>query len=146
MNKKIKIYTDGGARGNPGPAATGVVIFDQDDKLLKIDAKYLGDATNNQAEYEALVQALQIAQKMDNIKSVECYLDSELIVKQLNGIYKTKSDNIKQLKLRVDFLMQSFEEISFHHIRREFNKIADKLVNIALDAVEAKLKIHKCVT
>jgi ribonuclease HI len=135
MTKSIKIYTDGGSRGNPGPAAGGIVIFDKFDKLLKINAKYFGKMTNNQAEYEALISALRTAQFM-NVKKVTCYLDSELIVKQLNGVYKLKSDNIRGQKETVDKLIESFDSIEFFHVKREENTIADKLVNIVLDSKE----------
>lgn len=134
MGKSIKIYTDGGSRGNPGPSAVGIVIFDKNDKLLKFNAKYLGIATNNQAEYEGLLTALRMAQFMD-VNEIKCYLDSDLIVKQLTGVYKVKSPNIKGLKSSVDKLITKFEKVEFVHVRREYNKFADKLVNIVLDAV-----------
>jgi len=130
---EVTIYTDGGSRGNPGPAACGIVIFDTSGKLLKIHAKYLGNVTNNQAEYEGVVTALRIAQAMA-VKKVKFYLDSELIVKQLTGIYKTKSSNITPLKTTIDKLIRNFDNVSFQHVVREYNKFADKLVNIVLDA------------
>ncbi|MFC1780285.1 ribonuclease HI family protein [Patescibacteria group bacterium] len=135
MTKSIKIYTDGGSRGNPGPAAGGIVIFDNNDKLLKINAKYFGRITNNQAEYEALISALRTAQLM-NVSKVKCYLDSELIVKQLNGVYKIKSDNIRGHKETVDKLSRNFDSIEYFHVTREKNTFADKLVNIVLDSKE----------
>jgi ribonuclease HI len=137
MSDTLKIYTDGGARGNPGPAAGGILIFDENDKLLKINAKYYGKITNNQAEYEALLTALRMAQAM-NAKNLECYLDSDLIVKQLTGVYKVKSPNIKSLKATVDKLVANFEKVEFLHVKREYNKFADKLVNIVLDAKKTK--------
>jgi ribonuclease HI len=135
MNDSIKIYSDGGARGNPGPAAGGFAIFNSKDKLIKIDAKYFGEITNNQAEYKAFEMALKAAQRLGK-KDLECYLDSELIVKQLNGEYKVKSENIKSLKASIDRLAENFDNIEFLHVKREYNKIADKLVNIVLDARE----------
>ncbi len=138
MTKSIKIYTDGGARGNPGPAATGVVIFDKSDKLLKLDGKYLGTATNNQAEYEALIQALELVQRHGGVEKITCYLDSELIVKQLTGLYKIKNDKIKEFKEKLDSITQNLGKIEYIHLKREKNKLADKIVNIILDAVEKK--------
>ncbi|MBN2016030.1 ribonuclease HI family protein [Candidatus Dojkabacteria bacterium] len=133
----IKIYTDGGARGNPGPAAGGILIFDENDKLIKINAKYFGKMTNNQAEYEALLTAFRMIQVMD-VKNAKCYLDSDLIVKQLTGIYKVKNPIIKRLKATLDKLAVQLGKVEYFHIRREENKFADKLVNIVLDAKEQR--------
>jgi len=83
MAKKLKIYTDGGARGNPGPAGVGVAIFDEKENLIKTAKKYLGKATNNQAEYKALILALELAKKL-GAEEVDCFLDSQLIVNELN--------------------------------------------------------------
>ena len=130
---KAIIYTDGGARGNPGPAAAGVVIFDDHKKLISLEGKYLGKATNNEAEYQALIIALDAAHKL-GIAIAKCYLDSELIVKQLNGEYKVKSPKMISKKAKVDELVKNFSQLDFIHIRRKYNKFADKLVNIALDA------------
>ncbi len=135
MTKSLKVYTDGGSRGNPGHAAIGVVIFDENDKLLKINAKYIGKATNNQAEYEGLLTALRMIQVMD-VKEVKFYLDSELIVKQLNGKYKVKNAIIKGFNSEIDKMVSNLGKVEFIHIKREFNKIADKLVNIVLDSKE----------
>lgn len=132
MNK-YKIYTDGGARGNPGPAAGGVVVFDEDGKLIALEGKYFGKLTNNQAEYEALILALEIITKKE-CRKVVCYLDSELIVKQMNGEYKIKNTQIKRYKKKIDKLTKEIEEIEYKHVFREKNTYADKLVNIVLDA------------
>lgn len=131
----ITIYTDGGARGNPGPAAAGIVILSENNKILKIEGKYLGIRTNNQAEYEALINALEIALRL-GIQNVTCYLDSELAVKQLKGEYKVKNEGIKPLKMKAVSLSESFKSIEFNHIERAKNHVADKLVNIVLDAIE----------
>jgi ribonuclease HI len=131
---KVTIYTDGGARGNPGPAATGIVILSESSKILKIDGRYLGIKTNNQAEYEALIMALEAALRLGT-RNVTCFLDSELAVKQLNGEYKVKNAGIKPLKDKVDSLRKSFDSVSFNHIERAKNHVADSLVNIVLDAV-----------
>jgi len=134
---KYYIYTDGGARGNPGPAATGVVILDADKQVIKTASSYLGETTNNVAEYAALVLALELVTKLaktplDN-NEIAAYLDSELIVKQLNGQYKVKNAGLRTLFDEVNKLSLPFGKISFTHIRREKNTEADALVNIELD-------------
>jgi ribonuclease HI len=129
---KLTIYTDGGARGNPGPAAIGVVIFDAAGKKIKSLGKYIGTATNNEAEYQALIAGLGLALEL-NADELECFLDSELVVKQLTGQYKVREERLKQLVMDVLRLKNKFKKISFHHLLREKNKLADKLVNDALD-------------
>ena len=128
---KVKVYTDGGARGNPGPAAIGVVIKGNDDKVQEYN-KYIGEATNNQAEYQALVLGLEKAKAL-GAKIIDCFLDSELVVKQLDRQYKIKNKGLGPFFLKIWNLSQSFEEINFHYIPREENKEADRLVNLALD-------------
>ncbi|RJQ34619.1 reverse transcriptase-like protein [Candidatus Parcubacteria bacterium] len=126
-----RLFTDGGARGNPGPAAIGGVLY-QDDKLIKNFHKYIGRATNNQAEYQAILFGLEMASK-NNISELECYLDSELVVEQLNQRYKVKDKELAKIFVKVWNLTLSFKKISFSHVRREQNKEADALVNKALD-------------
>ncbi|EKD46967.1 MAG: Ribonuclease H [uncultured bacterium] len=133
----VRLYTDGGARGNPGPSGAGFVIYalnDQDQEAEKIfaDGKYLGDATNNIAEYEAVILGLTKALEL-NASSVDLVMDSELIVKQLNGEYKVKNEGLAQKYLQVHNLLYRFERVTFRHVRREFNKEADAQVNKALD-------------
>jgi len=130
-----KLYTDGGSRGNPGNAAFGCVLFD-DDVLLAINGGYLGKQTNNQAEYEALIAGMKLSKKND-VDMLVCYLDSELVVKQLKGEYKVKNGNIKPLFKKVQKKLDDFEAVTFEHVRREQNQFADKLVNICLDSVES---------
>lgn len=130
----IKVFTDGGARGNPGPAAIGVVIG------AKKYSKYLGRATNNQAEYQAVIFALEQAKKL-KLQELEINLDSELVCKQLNRQYKVKNANLQKLFLKAYNLSQNFKQIKFKHIRREKNKLADKLVNQELDKLK-KLKYN----
>ncbi len=131
--KKI-INTDGGARGNPGPAGIGVVIADDKGNILHRFSEYIGETTNNQAEYQALVKALEESKKLGfSGDDLECLLDSELVVKQLNGQYKVKNEGIKPLFLQIHNLRSSFHSVIFRHIRREQNKEADRLVNEALD-------------
>lgn len=137
MEKNIIINTDGGARGNPGPAAIGVVISDEEGKIIKEFGRYLGVATNNQAEYKALIAALEEMKNMDfGDVSIECLLDSELVVRQLNGQYKVKNEGIAPLFLQVRNLQNSFKSIIFKHIPREKNKRADFLVNESLNQKE----------
>jgi len=128
---KIKIFTDGGARNNPGPAGIGVVIYDEKDNVIRTHNSFIGDATNNEAEYKALISGLKIATEIS--KSVRFFLDSELVVKQLNGEYKVKNKEMKRFYDEAQVLKMGFKEISFSHIRREENKLADKLVNEAID-------------
>ncbi len=128
----VKIYSDGGARGNPGPAGIGVVICDKDGKCKKF-SRFIGRATNNQAEYQALIFALEKARDL-NPEEINCLLDSELIVKQLNGKYKVKNKDLKPLFEKVIALSIFFNRVSFRHIPREKNKEADKLVNQIIDA------------
>jgi len=128
---KLMLFTDGGARGNPGPAGIGAVIMNQDKKVIKTIKKYIGEATNNQAEYEAIKAGLTEALKM-NPHEIECFLDSELVVQQLNGKYKVKDKDLQQLFSDVqDLIFMKF--VTFHHVPREQNTLADKLVNEALD-------------
>jgi ribonuclease HI len=134
MIDKIIIYTDGGARGNPGPAAIGVAIFDvaNTHQPIKTFGKYLGETTNNQAEYRALLAGLGLAQKL-GARHVVCYLDSELVVKQLTGSYKIREEGLKDLAMDVIRAKNNFDQVEFKHVPREKNKLADQLVNEALD-------------
>lgn len=134
---KITIYTDGGARNNPGPAAIGVVII-QNDQILKKYAEFIGQATNNQAEYQAVIFAIKkikllFGKKEAKKMELEFLIDSELVVKHLNHQYKIKEKDLQSLFIEVWNLMIDFKKIDFKHILREDNKEADKLVNQALD-------------
>ena len=131
MNK-LTIYTDGGARGNPGPAAIGVVIYGPGENPIKQRGKYIGNATNNQAEYKALIEGLAEAH-LQGASEVACFLDSELVVRQLNGQYKVKEPELQNLITEVFRLSNKFIKVKFEHVGREKNKLADKLVNEALD-------------
>ena len=142
---KIIIHTDGGSRGNPGEAAIGVVI----ESVLtgkKEYGEYLGHATNNQAEYQAVVFALKKVKQLvgsDKCKEVvvEFYVDSELLEKQMNGEYKIKDEDIKDYFIEIWNLKIDFKEESFKHILRDKNEAADKLVNQVLDRESGKLAI-----
>lgn len=140
MNK-IFINTDGGSRGNPGPAAIGVVFFDENEKRFFECGECIGTATNNEAEYKAIIKALEVLSKSKWLKEnnhngakVICRLDSQLVVEQLNGNYKIKQDHIRVFVNRIKEIMQDFHlDIQFIHIPREKNQEADRLVNQALD-------------
>ena len=127
------IYTDGGARGNPGPAAAGGVIIADDGTIAAEVSEYLGIATNNVAEYRALIVTLERALEA-GCSDVDVCVDSELVAKQLNGAYRIKDAKIVPLAARVRHLLRQFDAASVHHVRRDQNKRADKLVNAALDA------------
>lgn len=129
--EKFKLYTDGGARGNPGPAGIGYVIW-QGNKLVDKGGKYIGEATNNQAEYQAIILGLQKAKELE-IGELECFLDSELVVKQLNREYKVKDKDLAPFFVKVWNLSLEFKKISFSHVPRAMNKEADKMVNQAID-------------
>ncbi len=145
MKYNFLIHTDGGSRGNPGPAALGVVI--EGDAVGKKEyGEYIGEATNNVAEYSAVIFALKKLKSLvggekakDSI--VQVHADSELLVKHLNGEYKIKEENIRNLFLDVWNLKLDFGEVIFRHIPREENHGADKMVNQALDLENSKLDI-----
>jgi len=130
--KKYIIHSDGGARGNPGPAAIGAVIKDEQGLEIQYISQKIGETTNNQAEYKAIIAALEKALEM-GVEYAECFLDSELVVQQLNHKYKVKNKELAPLFLKVHNLSLQFKKISFHHVMREKNKEADRLVNEALD-------------
>lgn len=135
MENKVVIYTDGGSKGNPGPASIGVVI--EHNKEKKEYSEQIGEATNNVAEYSALIFALKKTRQIlgkDKAKTskLACYSDSELMVKQLNGEYKIKNTELKDLFIEIWNLKQDFKEVEFKHIKREKNSAADRLVNEAM--------------
>lgn len=139
--EQIIIYSDGGARGNPGPAGIGVIITQSlKGKTQKVQeiSKYIGEATNNQAEYKAVIEALNWIEGHkvdlgDNIE-IEFFLDSQLVTEQLNQRYKIKNEGLKPLFWQVrELVMKLGGKVSFKFIPREKNKIADKLVNEAID-------------
>lgn len=130
--EKLIIYSDGGARGNPGPAGIGVVIFDEQGKAVKGVREFLGEKTNNEAEYEGVIRGLREAAAL-GAEVIEFRLDSELVQRQLNGIYKIKTPHIQELFLRVRNLETKFKKVVYQHVPREQNSEADKLVNKAID-------------
>jgi len=136
---KIIIYTDGGARDNPGPAALGVVISNEKNQPLKRYSEFIGEATNNEAEYAAVIFALKKVKALFGKKKiknteVEIRLDSELIAKQLAHQYKIQEENLGKLFLKIWNLLLDFGQVNFKYIPREENKEADRLVNEALDS------------
>lgn len=132
MKKKLIVYTDGAARNNPGPAGIGIVIKNSSEKTIKEINEYIGKATNNVAEYRAVIRALEEVNKI-GASTVDFFLDSELVVKQLNGLYRVRDVNLQQLLLRVRELEKDIDDIKFSYVPRENNKEADKLANIAIN-------------
>lgn len=135
MDKKIKkllIYTDGGARGNPGPSGIGAVLYDLEHNIVDEISEYIGTATNNQAEYKAVLAAIERAHSL-GAEMIDFYIDSELVVKQMNKEYKVKNKDLAALFVKIYNKTLSFKKVTFTHVRREKNKEADKLVNIAID-------------
>ena len=132
LPNRLIVYTDGGSRGNPGPAALGVAIADAKGKILKTYGETLGTRTNNEAEYEAVIFALQKAKQL-KIKELEIRTDSELIGKQFMGKYKIKDPDLQQLFIKAWNLRLDYDRADIKIIPRERNKKADKLVNQELD-------------
>ncbi len=129
---KVLIYTDGGARGNPGPAATGIVILDARGKVLAEYGEYLGKQTNNFAEYSAIISGLNRAFDL-GATEVECFLDSKLVVEQLKQNWRVKEPTLQKLFVKAWNTASQFKKANFKHIRREKNKVADAWVNKVLD-------------
>ena len=142
-NGKIVIYTDGGSRGNPGPAAIGVVVKDEKKRIIKNYAKSIGSKTNNEAEYEAVIFALRKIRQIfgkEKIKNleIEIRMDSELVARQLRGEYKILEEKLFPLFIKIWNLKISFPFLDFREIPREQNKEADRLVNEILDKGRAQ--------
>lgn len=131
-NDELIIYADGGSRGNPGPSASGFVIKDSDEHLIFEGGMYLGVTTNNQAEYHAVRLALEKAKELGG-KTLMVRLDSLLVVNQLNGIYRVKNRDLWPIHAKIKELVTDFGRVSFTHVRREFNREADAMVNKILD-------------
>ncbi len=126
------VYSDGGSRGNPGPSATGFVIMNSKEEVITEGGEYLGITTNNQAEYRAVYAALQKALEL-GIVNADFRLDSNLVVSQLNGVYKIKNRDLWPIYEKIKELEKQFSHITFTHVRREFNRLADGIVNKVLD-------------
>jgi ribonuclease HI len=137
--ERLLIYTDGGARGNPGPAGIGAVLMAEDGTVVKEIAEYIGEQTNNYAEYEALIRALKAAHEIfgDKLRdmAIEVRMDSELVVRQLSGLYKVKEPTLKQKFAEIAKLrLEAAPNMTFTHVLRGKNAHADELVNRAIDA------------
>jgi len=140
LKLRLRVYSDGASRGNPGISAIAFMIVTEDGRLLKRYSKYVGIRTNNQAEYEALISALESASKLTD-EEVTCCMDSQLVVKQLNGEYQVRNPTLKTLWLKVQELKQSFQRITFKSVPRTdiHIKQVDLLANQALDRVKKNL-------
>ena len=138
-NETCIVYTDGGARGNPGPAAAGGVVVGADGALIAEVSEYLGVATNNVAEYRALILTLRRALD-EGCRIVDIRMDSELVVRQLEGKYRVKDAKMRPLHAAAVKLLAMFERADVRHVRRDENKLADKLVNAVLDAREESMR------
>ena len=135
----LKIYTDGGARGNPGPAGIGVYVINQQQECVYSESKLIGRATNNESEYKAFLTSLEWLEtyiKSTSIDKVEWFLDSKLVVEQMNRNWKVKESRLLELAKQAWGILSSINcEFSISHVKRELNKQADALVNEALDAI-----------
>jgi ribonuclease HI len=129
---KVIAYADGASRGNPGPAAYGVVLYDQDERELHRSCRAIGRATNNQAEYQGAIAALEAALGL-GAELVELRMDSELVVRQLSGRYKVRNPKLIPLHKRILALRERFQRVVIAHVPRTLNKVADALANEALD-------------
>jgi ribonuclease HI len=129
---KATLYTDGGSRGNPGPAAYGYVLEAEDGTVLDARGEAIGVATNNVAEYRALVEGLEAAARA-RVDELEVVSDSELLVKQMRGEYKVKNPALRELSLQAARVGRSIGSVRYRAVRRELNELADRLVNEALD-------------
>jgi ribonuclease HI len=134
LNQSLKIYTDGASRGNPGPASIAFVIV-KEDEVIHQKSEFIGKATNNQAEYQAIIKALSEAVKIIKNGNIELFSDSELVIKQLNGEYRVRKPHLLDLFNEIRELIKKFQSIAFIHVERtnEWIKIVDKLCNTTLN-------------
>ena len=142
--EKLIVYTDGGSRGNPGPAAIGVVLKNSEEKNIKSYSETIGKTTNNEAEYKAVILALKkikalFGKKKIKNMEIEIRLDSELVAKQLKGEYKTEEESLHPLFMKIWNLKTDFGKLNFKNVPREQNREADGLVNEALDKEQGSL-------
>ncbi|HDJ66537.1 MAG TPA: ribonuclease HI family protein [Nitrososphaeria archaeon] len=129
--KALKIFFDGSSHGNPGPSGIGIIILDELGRILVKFSKFIGFGTNNEAEYHALIEALRRAIHL-NAEKIELYSDSELVVKQVKGVYSVKDEKLKRLHLKCVELLKNFKEFEIKYIPRELNVEADRLANEAI--------------
>jgi ribonuclease HI len=130
---RARLFTDGGARGNPGPAAYGFVLEDEDGGVLAAEGEAIGEATNNVAEYSGLIAGLRKAIELD-VDELEVVSDSELMVKQMRGEYRVKNEALRELSVEAGRLARRLGTVEYRHVKRAHNELADRLVNDALDA------------
>jgi ribonuclease HI len=130
---KATLFADGGSRGNPGPAASGAVLFAESGEVLREVGTYLGVATNNVAEWTGLITGLEAAIEL-GVKDIAVRLDSELVVKQISGVYRVKHEGLIPLHARAKVLLRQFTSVDVQHVRRKLNAAADAVVNQVLDA------------
>ena len=130
--EEVKVFSDGGSRGNPGPSSCGFVIQDMEDNVLVTRGLYMGITTNNQAEYNGLKMALEECAKL-GIRRIHAYMDSMLVANQMKGVFKVKNRDLWPMHDAAMRLVQQFEQVTFDHVPREFNKLADAAVNKATD-------------
>ena len=128
----LRAWVDGGARGNPGPAGYGAYVEDDEGRVVGELSGFLGVTTNNVAEYRGLLAALELARRL-SARSLSVFADSELVVKQMNGVYKVKHEKLRPLFLEARALAESLPEFTIRHVRREQNRDADRLANEAMD-------------
>ena len=136
--KKGIVFSDGGARGNPGPAAIGVLVCNDKGEALQKHHEVIGETTNNVAEYRAVLKGLELAGEL-GIEEVAYFVDSELVARQLSGIYRIKSEHLKELVLKVKDKEKNFRRVTYQQVPRTHEKIkvVDRLVNLALDLAGA---------
>ena len=137
---KARLHSDGGARGNPGPAGIGVVLSDPSGHVIAELAQGIGRATNNVAEYKALIAGLELA-LAHGVDELEVFMDSELVVSQMNGAWKIKNEALRHLAIDARRLLNKFQTVSLSHVRRERNADADKLANQGMDQAELDLEL-----
>jgi len=130
--KAVRLYTDGACRGNPGNGGAGAVLFDEQGDVVTTAKKFLGSCTNNEAEYAALILGLEEALAGGH-KTIQIFLDSELLVRQINGIYRVKNSRLKELMKEVQRHLVVFDEYTVKHVPRSENAVADRLANEAID-------------
>lgn len=135
--KFVKLFGDGGSRGNPGPSASGYVLLDADDNLILEKGVYLGITTNNQAEYRSLKLGLEEARRL-GVQEVAVHMDSLLVINQMKGIFKVKNRDLWPIYESIKEIVKDFKKVTFTHVPRELNKLADAQVNIALDLEAGK--------
>ena len=135
---RVTLYADGGARGNPGPAAGGAVLLGEDGRVLCERGEYLGTATNNVAEYTGLIVGLEEAKRLGRVTMLDVRMDSMLVVQQMRGIWKIKHPGLRSLAIRAGALLAEFPQRTIEHVPRDLNHLADAVVNRILDEAASR--------